>query len=128
MAVDLPEVHVAALAATREYVVGIGADQWTGPTPCVEWGVRALVNHIVSGNFWAAELGRGKTIEAVGDRLDGDVLGDDPVAEYLVSAELAGSTFRAPGRAPRRQRHVRDGSAGRERRGPPGPVARPSRA
>jgi uncharacterized protein (TIGR03086 family) len=59
--------------------------------------VRTLVNHIVSGNFWAAELASGKTIDEVGDRLDGDVLGDNPVAEYLVSAELAGSVFRAPG-------------------------------
>ncbi len=97
MAVDLPEVHAAALDHTRGLIVGIGPGQWHDPTPCDDWDVREVVNHIVSGNFWAAELGAGKTIEAVGDRLDGDVLGDNPVAEYLVSAEMATSVFRAPG-------------------------------
>ncbi|MGZ4689467.1 MAG: TIGR03086 family metal-binding protein [Acidimicrobiia bacterium] len=97
MAVDLPEAHAAALNTTRAFVVGIGPEQWANPTPCADWDVRALVNHIVTGNFWAAELGVGKTIEEVGDRLDGDVLGEYPVGEYLVSAELAASVFRAPG-------------------------------
>ena len=97
MAVDLPNVHGDALETTRAFVTGVDPDQWHRGTPCGEWDVRSLVNHIVTGNLWAAELGAGRTIEEVGDRLDGDVLGDDPVAEYLVSAELAASTFRAPG-------------------------------
>ena len=97
MAVDLPTVHAEALETTRAFVTGVRPDQWHDGTPCGEWDVRSLVNHIVTGNLWAAELGGGRTIEEVGDRLDGDVLGDDPVAEYLVSAELAASTFRAPG-------------------------------
>ena len=97
MAVDLPEVHAAALNTTRQFVAGVGADQWADGTPCSDWDVRALVNHIVTGNFWAAELGAGSTIEEVGDRLDGDVLGDDPEGAYDESAELAAAVFRAPG-------------------------------
>lgn len=97
MAVDLPEVHAAALDTTHVFVAGVGNDQWGSATPCGEWDVRALVNHIVAGNYWAAELGAGKSIEAVGSRLDGDVLGELPVAEYLTSAELAAAVFRAPG-------------------------------
>ncbi len=31
-------------------VAGIKADQWTDPTPCPEWDVRALVRHLVLGN------------------------------------------------------------------------------
>src|SRR5262249_30896405 len=57
----------------RRYVDSVGDGQWQMPTPCEGWDVRELVNHIVSGNFWAGELARGKTIEEVGDRLDGDV-------------------------------------------------------
>jgi uncharacterized protein (TIGR03086 family) len=97
MAVDLPEVHAAALSNTHELVAGVGADQWASPTPCADWDVRALVNHIVTGNFWAAELGAGKTIPEVGDRLDGDVLADDPTAVYQESAEVAAAVFREPG-------------------------------
>ena len=39
----------------------------------------------------------GKTIEEVGDRLDGDVLGDAPLDAYDRSAAIAAAVFRAPG-------------------------------
>jgi uncharacterized protein (TIGR03086 family) len=97
VALDLPELHDRALAGTRRYVADVQADQWRDATPCEDWDVRELVNHIVSGNFWAGELARGKTIEQVGDRLDGDVLGSDPVAAYDESARAASEAFRAPG-------------------------------
>ena len=97
MSLDLPAVHDRALAATRVIVAGIGDDQWSLPTPCAEWNVREVVNHIVSGNLWAAELSRGKTIAEVGDRLDGDVLGSDPLAAYDASAAAASAAFAAPG-------------------------------
>jgi uncharacterized protein (TIGR03086 family) len=97
MAVDLPEVHAAALAHTRGYVRAIGDGQWGDPTPCEDWDVRTLVNHIVSGNWWAGELAAGGTIDEVGDRLDGDVLGGDPAATYDASAEVAAAVFREPG-------------------------------
>jgi uncharacterized protein (TIGR03086 family) len=97
MELDLPAVHDRALAATRTIVAGVGADQWSLPTPCAEWDVRELVNHIVTGNLWAAELGAGKTIPDVGDRLDGDVLGDDPVAAYDAASTSASAVFSVPG-------------------------------
>jgi uncharacterized protein (TIGR03086 family) len=97
MAVDLPEVHAGALESTRRIVAGVDASQWGGPSVCSDWDVRALVNHIVSGNLWVPELVGGKSIADVGDRLDGDMLGDDPVAAYDASADVAAAAFRAPG-------------------------------
>jgi uncharacterized protein (TIGR03086 family) len=97
MAFDLPELHDHALTATRRYVAGVGANQWEDPSPCEGWDVRELVNHIVSGNFWAGALARGQTIEDVGDRLDGDILGDDATAAYDESARAASEAFHAPG-------------------------------
>ena len=97
MAVDLPEVHAQALESARRSIVGIDASQWGAPSVCSEWDVRALVNHIVSGNLWVPELVGGRTIAEVGDRLDGDVLGDDPVGAYDRSAAVAAAAFRAPG-------------------------------
>lgn len=97
MALDLPELHAHALESTRRYVAGVGGDQWQMASTCQGWDVRELVNHIVTGNYWAGALGRGRTIEEVGDRLDGDVLGDDPLSEYEASAGDADSAFRAPG-------------------------------
>src|SRR6266540_3102806 len=94
---NLPELHDEALASTRHYIAGIGTDQWKIPSPCEDWSVRELVNHIVTGNYWAAELATGKTIEEVGDRLDGDVLGDDPLSEYDTSGGAASAAFHMPG-------------------------------
>jgi uncharacterized protein (TIGR03086 family) len=95
--VDLPEVHAQALDGARRSVAGVGDDQWETGSDCEGWTVRELVNHIVTGNYWAAELGSGFSIEAVGDRLDGDVLGTDPLRAYDDSALVAAAVFRAPG-------------------------------
>jgi len=97
MAVDLPKVHDQALEHTYRYVEGVGSDQWDGATPDDEWNVRQLVNHVVSGNFWVAPLVGGKTIADVGDKYDGDVLGDDPAATYRQSAKEASEAFNAQG-------------------------------
>jgi uncharacterized protein (TIGR03086 family) len=94
---NLPQIHERALNATGTIVEGVAARQLDLPTPCDGWSVRELLNHIVSGNLWAAELAAGKTIAEVGDRLDGDTLGDDPAAAYRASAGLAAAAFNAPG-------------------------------
>ena len=65
-----------------ELVHRVRDDQWTSSTPCTDWDVRALVNHLVGENLWVPPLLAGKTIEDVGDAFDGDVLGDDPIAAW----------------------------------------------
>ncbi|MFN8105853.1 MAG: TIGR03086 family metal-binding protein [Acidimicrobiia bacterium] len=94
---NLPASHAAALEWTRRTVNGIGADQWSLPTPCAGWDVRFLLNHVVAGNEWVHELVGGRTIEEVGDRLDGDRLGADPAGAYAASAVLADEAFSTPG-------------------------------
>ena len=93
----IAELHARALEATGRIVDGVPADRWHAATPCGDWDARALVNHLVSGNWWAAELAAGRTIEQVGSRLDGDLLGDDPAAAYAASAAAAAAVFRRPG-------------------------------
>jgi uncharacterized protein (TIGR03086 family) len=84
--IDLYRDNVRGFA-TR--VAAIGPDQWSRPTPCSEWDVRALVNHVVSEQRWSVPLFAGATIEEVGDKYDGDVLGDDPVLSSTEAAEDA---------------------------------------
>jgi uncharacterized protein (TIGR03086 family) len=93
----MADIHRRALGQTRRFAAGIGPDQWALATPCQGWDVRALVNHLVSGNWWAAELAAGRSISDVGDRLDGDVLRDDPLNAYDASAAAAAQVFAAPG-------------------------------
>ena len=94
---DIAELHARALACTGEIVAGIPPDRWHESTPCAGWDVRALVNHMVSGNLWAAELAAGATIDEVGGRLNGDLLGSEPALSYAESAKSAAAAFRRPG-------------------------------
>lgn len=93
---DITELHRRALDATRGVIAGVRQGQWAVPTPCQGWDVWALVNHVVSGNLWAAELAAGKTISEVGDHLDADVLGADPLGAYDASAKAAAAVFAIP--------------------------------
>src|SRR5215472_4941999 len=93
---DIADLHARALDATGRIVGGVLPDRWQSATPCADWDARALVNHVVSGNLWAAELAAGATIEQVGSRLDGDLLGADPAAAYDESAAAAAAVFRRP--------------------------------
>lgn len=72
-------------------------EQWHDATPCAEWDVRQLVNHVVVEQLWAPLLLNGATVDDVGDRFDGDQLGDDPVTTWVSAAAAAREAFAAPG-------------------------------
>jgi uncharacterized protein (TIGR03086 family) len=93
---DIAQLHRQALDSTRRTVAGIGGEQ-LGAAVNEGWDVRACLNHVVAGNWWAQALAGGASIESVGDRLDGDQLGDDRLKAYDASAEAAAAAFEAPG-------------------------------
>ncbi len=72
-------------------------EDWARPTPCAEWDVRALVNHIVGEDRWTVPLIAGETIAEVGDRFAGDLLGDDPIGTAVDAAKQAESAVVEPG-------------------------------
>ncbi|MDT8912817.1 TIGR03086 family metal-binding protein [Amycolatopsis sp. PS_44_ISF1] len=86
---DVLDLHRQALAEFDRTVHSVGADQWDNPTPCTEWTVRDLVNHLVAEQRWAPHLLGGATLAEVGDRYDGGVLGEDPVRAWEESAKAA---------------------------------------
>jgi uncharacterized protein (TIGR03086 family) len=55
------------------------------------------VNHVVAENLWVPPLFEGKTIREVGDRFDGDVLGEDPKRIWRDSAGRAIAAVEADG-------------------------------
>jgi uncharacterized protein (TIGR03086 family) len=67
----------------------VGPDAWGNSTPCDAWTVRDLVNHVVGEELWTVPLMEGATIAEVGDRFDGDVLGEDPAATCHAAASAA---------------------------------------
>lgn len=72
----------AAAARVSDVVAAIAGDRWVSPSPCTRWNVREVLNHLASEHLWAPHLLRGETLEDVGSRYDGDVLGADPVAAW----------------------------------------------
>jgi uncharacterized protein (TIGR03086 family) len=83
---DLNTLYARTVEAWAERVNDVGPDQWDDPTPCSAWSVRDLVNHVVGEDRWTVPLVEGRTISDVGDSLDGDLLGDEPVRSALDAA------------------------------------------
>jgi hypothetical protein len=66
-----------------DLIANIRPDQWNAPTPCTEWTVRDVVNHLVATNLvFAALIGDDPMPERGADHL-----GNDPVEAYSASAE-----------------------------------------
>ena len=64
-------------------------DRWYVGTPCDRWDARELVNHLVVEQLWVPHLLAGESLAEVGDRYDGDQLGDDPVDAWSQAALVA---------------------------------------
>ncbi|WP_367132539.1 MULTISPECIES: TIGR03086 family metal-binding protein [Streptomyces] len=89
--------HKEALGLFTERVHAIRPGQWDEPTPCTEWSVRDLVNHLAVEQLWVPPLLDGSSIDDVGDSFDGDRLGDDPVAVWDAAEAAAHKAFEAAG-------------------------------
>ncbi len=96
---DLSDALVVNALALDEFdrrVHEIGAEQWSNPTPCAEWDVRTLVNHLVYELLWVPPLMDGRTIAEVGDAFDGDQLGDDPKGAWDAASVAARAAIEEP--------------------------------
>ncbi|WP_246458983.1 TIGR03086 family metal-binding protein [Streptomyces himalayensis] len=86
--------HSEALDLFTERVRAVRSDQWDAPTPCTEWTVHDLVNHVTAEQLWVSPLVvYGAAIEAVGDTFDGDMLGHEPVASWEHAADASRRAF-----------------------------------
>ena len=81
-------------AVFRSVLEHVTTDQLSLPTVNDEWDVRALLNHVVNGNAWAAETVRNGSAP----RPSGDAVGDgEPMGSYVASVEAMIAAFAEPG-------------------------------
>jgi len=76
----------------------VGHDQWTLPTPCSEWSVYEVANHIVAaGDYFMAMLDGASKEDALERLLAPDVLQPDPVSAFVAQRPALRSAFAGPG-------------------------------
>ncbi len=85
--------------AVARLVDGVRPDQWTASTPCPDWNVRQLLQHVTNGNVIFATI-------ATGERAPGpitpeeravDWLGADPAAGFRATGKVMHDAFMTPG-------------------------------
>ncbi|SJZ93898.1 TIGR03086 family protein [Marinactinospora thermotolerans DSM 45154] len=94
---DLLDLHGQAMGEFDRRVREVRLDQWALPTPCSDWDVHDLVNHLVSEQLWVPHLLAGGTIEDADGRFDGDRLGEEPIATWEIAAREARTAWLQPG-------------------------------
>lgn len=94
---ELLDAHGRAMDVFDHAMHKVGLTDWDSPTPCSDWSVRDLVNHVVVEQLWVPDVLAGKTIAEVGDKFDGDQLHDDPPGAWAAASQTARSAWLQPG-------------------------------
>jgi uncharacterized protein (TIGR03086 family) len=89
---ELLTAFEGAVASTTEIVKSTPAGQLDRPTPCAEWDVRALLNHVIGTLWLAGGLFSDQPPRypmAPGGLPPADLAGDDPAAAYAEASAAA---------------------------------------
>lgn len=84
-----------AVSTTGRTVAGIQVAQLDRPTPCAEWDVRGLLNHVIGGCLMFGAVLSGSPYDA--SSAPADLVGDDPETAYTNATKLALEAWRTPG-------------------------------
>jgi uncharacterized protein (TIGR03086 family) len=77
---DSPQQARTAVAGLAPLVHGTTSTQLGDATPCTEWAVRDLLNHVVGGGYMFATCLNGGTVDP--SAAPADLLGDDHAAAF----------------------------------------------
>jgi uncharacterized protein (TIGR03086 family) len=92
----------------------VGPDDWSRPTPCSEWDVRALVNHVVGACVRHRMLLHGAQTHEVEATRGIDHLGADPVQAFTAAADAVVACFGEDGALERVVHHAAGERTGHE--------------
>jgi uncharacterized protein (TIGR03086 family) len=94
----------------RQRLVRVKSDDWRRPTPCEEWTVRDLVNHVVGGNLRYVTILAGEPADATPRTREQDWLGTDPLGSFDDGLARVTESFSVPGILAADVRHPKIGA------------------
>jgi uncharacterized protein (TIGR03086 family) len=97
--VDLLPTMTKVLDRAGRVVDGVSPDQLGNSTPCTEWTVRDVINHVVGGATMFAECVEQGSVpdDRLGQLMGGDNLGDDYKGAFHTASDRAAAAFGGPG-------------------------------
>lgn len=114
-----PQPDLAALSTVTAYLSAqfdhIADEHWTLPTPCEEWDLRALVDHVTGGNWFTLAVLAGATAdEALAQAMDKFAESSPTAQQAIQSAAEQLGAFQQPDTLARTWRHVAGNLTGGE--------------
>ena len=96
------ELLAVARAGFKRRLELVAADDWARPTPCTEWNVRQLVNHVVGSDLRYTDLLSGGRADDFTRRWEQEtgsepVVGSDPVEDWVRSGAAFEAALREDG-------------------------------
>jgi uncharacterized protein (TIGR03086 family) len=74
---DAANIFKQVITMAGQAVMKVKPEDLNNPTPCSEWNLRALINHMVYEIAWIPDILDGKSFKETGELHGGDLLGDD---------------------------------------------------
>jgi uncharacterized protein (TIGR03086 family) len=101
---DLTPLFDAGLAEFGMRVHRVGADQWAAPTPCSDWDVGALVDHLIDEHLWVPPLLSGDDLDTASAIVESAkrTIGADRAAAWDAAALASQRAIGEPGALDRR--------------------------
>jgi uncharacterized protein (TIGR03086 family) len=93
---DLPALLDESITSTGKIVTGIRPDQLDDATPCADWDVRALLNHVIGVADVFSHVGEGKPINRPDPNTE-YFNDDDYAAAYDAATAAMLAAWRTPG-------------------------------
>lgn len=84
---DPRDLLVRATNTFGDRVATVDVTDLDAPTPCADWTVRDLIDHVVTEDLWTPPLLAGETTAQIGDRFAGDQVGGTPAAAWRSAAD-----------------------------------------
>jgi uncharacterized protein (TIGR03086 family) len=83
-----------ALDTVKLVVVQLLPEHMERPTPDTEWQTQDLFRHMLYELCWTPDVVMGASLAVVGDRYEGDIVGDNPITSWRAAAIRAREAVR----------------------------------